>query len=1108
MRKRHPQTAFPALAGLLALAAGLMAVDVEDTRFLTQPAISRTHIAFVYANDLWVAGLDGTDVRRLTSDLGVEFAPSFSPDGAWTAFSGQYEGNTDVYIVPTAGGVPRRLTWHPGQDVVQCFTADGKAVLFTSARQAFSDRFTQLYSVPVEGGFPERLGLPSVFRAALSPDGKRVAYNPNMDSFVQWKDYRGGLHSVIWVVNLADLSLENIPQPEGRSNDPNPMWVNDRVYFRSDRNGEFNLFSYDPKTRSVKQHTRYEDFPVLNASAGGGRIIYEQAGRLHLFDPRTESSVALKIGVATDLRELRPRYARGANWVRNADISPSGARAVVEFRGEIVTLPAEKGDPRNITNTAAGHERSPAWSPDGRKIAYFSDESEEYELVVGSQDGKGESRRYRLNGCGYYAGPAWSPDGKKLAYWDNSCSLYWVDLETGAVKKVASESMYNFALIPGPSSRLDWSPDSKWVAYTVGTSLYVEQVYLYSTEEDRSYPLTDGLAEATEPVFDASGKYLYFFASTDAAAAKQYLEMSVDDLKITNGIYIVALTKEAANPLAKESDEERGADKPASASPSEAKPSTPAKGGKPGPKEAPPAKSQAARFDLQGVERRIVHVPVRPAGYYSLTAGKAGELYYLEAPSDQGDEGPAGSALHKYDPKTQKDEVLLSNVAGYSLSADRKKILYVSQGQYFVTSLQPKPQPGQGRLPVEAIEVRVDPPAEWRQIFNEVWRINRDFFYDPRMHGADWAAMRKKYEAFLPHLACRADLTRLIQWLCSELRVGHHRTSGGDSLVEVRRVPVGLLGADYAVENGRYRFRKVFGGLNWNPRLRAPLSEPGCEVKAGEYLLAVNGRDLRPPANLFSYFENTAGKIVEITVGPDPDGENARTLQAVPVANEFALRNRDWVEGNIRKVAETTGGRVAYVWFPDTTPLAYQYFKRYYFPQADREAAIIDDRFNGGGQAADYIIDQLRRPLICYWAMRYGGDLKTPNASIQGPKVMLINETSSSGGDLLPWMFRKFKLGLLVGKRTWGGLVGILGTPVLMDGGIVTAPNIGIWTAEEGWVVENVGNPPDVEVEWTPADFAAGRDPQLEKAIAIALDELKKNPPQKPHRPPYPVKKR
>ncbi len=1099
MMSRYAKMFFFSVLGFLTVALALRAVDAQDTRFLSQPAISRTHISFVYANDLWVADLEGRNVRRLTSDLGIESVPAFSPDGVWVAFSGQYDGNTDVYITPTAGGVPKRLTWHPGLDLVQGFTPDGKAVLFASQRQAFSDRYLQLFTVPVSGGFPEMLKIPQAFRAAVSPDGKRVAYNPNPDSFLQWKGYRGGMNSVIWIVKTDDLSQERIPQPEGRSNDPNPMWIGDSVYFRSDRNGEFNLFSYDPKTRAVRQVTHHRDFPIVNASAGGGKIIYEQAGALYVFDPGTESSDRLKIGIGADLSELRERYAKGAAWIRNGDLSPSGARAVLEFRGEIITVPAEKGDPRNITGTPAAHERAPAWSPDGKSIAYFSDESGEYELVVRSQDGKGEPRRYRPDGAGYYANPTWSPDSRKIAYWDNSSSLYWIDLQTAVSKKVASASLLSFG--PVGSNRLSWSPDSKWIAYTISPALQIERVYLYSTEEDRSTPLTDELAEASDPVFDASGKYLTFFASTDAGAAKQYLEMSVDDLSITNAIYVVALTREAVNPLAKESDEEKGSEPPAKAG--EQKP------GDEKAKDAASPSSQEVKIDFQGIERRIVSIPVPPAGYFSLTAGEAGQVYYLEAVPELGvGRGQAGSTLHKYDTKSRKDEVQLSNVGSYQLSADKKKLLYVSQGQYYITSLLPKPQSGQGRLNVETVEVRIDPPAEWRQIFNEAWRINRDFFYDPHMHGVDWTGIKRKYEEFLPHLACRADLGRLIQWMCSELCVGHHRTFGGDSLVSTKKISVGLLGADYAVENGRYRFRKVYGGLNWNPGLRAPLGEPGCEVKPGEYLLAVNGRDLRPPTNVYSLFENTSGKIVEIKVGPNPDGMDSRTLQVVPEAEEFPLRNRDWIERNMKRVEAATGGRAAYVWFPDTTPVSYQYFKRYFVPQADRDAVIIDDRYNGGGQAADYIIDQLRRPLICYWAMRYGADLKTPHASIQGPKVMIINEEAGSGGDLLPWMFRKFKLGSLVGKRTWGGLVGVLGFPVLMDGAQVTAPNLAIWTPEEGWVVENIGVPPDIEVEWTPADFAAGRDPQLEKAIEIVLEELKTHPPQKPRRPAYPVKNR
>ena len=460
--------------------------------------------------------------------------------------------------------------------------------------------------------------------------------------------------------------------------------------------------------------------------------------------------------------------------------------------------------------------------------------------------------------------------------------------------------------------------------------------------------------------------------------------------------------------------------------------------------------------------------------------------------------------------KSRKAETIAPDVDGYEVSFDGKKLLTKVKDSWSVGAAgkkgDGKPGEGDGRLKIDAVQVRVDPRAEWPQIFDEVWRINRDYFYDPGMHGRDWKAVKAKYAPFLPWLSSRGDLTRLIQWMCSELAVGHHRTSGGDVFDEATPVPGGLLGADYEVASGRYRFKEVFGGLNWNPELRAPLSEPGVEVKAGEYLLAVNGKELAPPENLYARFEAAAGKIVEITVGPTPDGKGSRSLSVVPVASEAALRNRDWVEGNLAKVEKATGGRVAYVYVPNTAGLGHTYFKRYFYPQAWKDAIIVDERFNGGGSVADYYIEALRREPIAWWTFRYGDDMKTPSASIQGPKVMLIDETAGSGGDLLPWMFRKFKVGTLVGQRTWGGLVGILGFPVLMDGANVTAPNLAFWAPEEGFGVENVGVPPDVDVEQTPADVIAGHDPQLERAIAIVLEQLKKSPPQAPKRPPFPVR--
>jgi tricorn protease len=1072
---------------LVGASPALLGVDVMNTRLLSQPAISSSHVAFIYANDLWVANLDGTGARRLTSDEGIESNPVFSPDGKMLAFSAQYEGNIDVYVVPVEGGVPRRLTWHPGADLVQCFTPDGSAVLFTSPREVFTTRYTQLFKVTVNGSGPEeKLKIPNAARAGYAPDGTRIVYNPLSQVFTQWKNYRGGTVSTLNIIQLSDYAVEKIPQPKERCNDTDPMWLDNMIYFRSDRNGEFNIFSYDTKSKAIKQLTNHADFPVIAASAGGGRIIYEQAGYLSILDPRSGKATKLTVGAAADLLETRPRFAKGFRWVRDASISPTGARAVIEFRGEIVTVPAEKGDPRNISNTPGANERAPVWSPDGKQIAYLSDDSGEYQLCVQSQDGKGEVKKYRLTGAGFYETPDWSPDSQKISYVDNSRTLYWVDLKSGACKKIGSDY-----LMGAGRMQHSWSPDSKWIAYTRNDQVYIQIVYIYALDQDKSFAVTDGLSEVSQPVFDAGGKYLYFLGSTDAGPVKQWFDLSAADMRMTSSLYLVVLRKDTPSPLAKESDEEKGVQK-------EEKP-----------REAPAAPAQPFTIDFDGIQYRILDLPIPAGEYTNLQAGAASQIFFLKTVAD-GPAGAGGAELHRYDLTKRKDDNLLSGVRGFQISADAKKILIMQRDSMSIVAVPSAERipPGQGRLNIDAVEVQVDPRAEWQQIFNEAWRINRDYFYATNMHGVDWNAMKQKYAVFLPDLAVRGDLNRVIQWMCSELGVGHHRVGGGDTIYEPKSVPGGLLGADYAIENGRYRFKKIYGGLNWNPGLRSPLTEPGVDVKEGEYLMAVNGQDLRPPVSVYKPFENTSGKIVELSVGPNPDGSGARTVKVVPVANESALRNRDWVEGNIKKVDQATGGRVAYVYVPNTSTQGHTYFKRYFYPQSYKDAIIVDERFNGGGLVADYYIDHLRKPVISYWNMRYGADLKTPGASIQGPKVMLIDETAGSGGDLLPWMFRKFKLGQLIGKRTWGGLVGTLGFPVLMDGGSVTAPNLAIWTPEEGWTVENAGVPPDIEVEQTPADVIAGKDPQLEKAIQVIMDELKKNPSQEPKRPPYPVKVR
>ena len=1114
MMRRYFQVG--ALAIGLATGSARSAPDVKDTRLVSQPAASARNIAFVYAEDLWIANPDGTNPRRLTSDAGVESNPSFSPDGNWIAFSAQYDGNTDVYLLPVTGGAPKRLTTHPAADIVRGWEPDGSAILFGSNRHVFTSRHQQLFTVPVAGGMPNQLPIPNAWEASISPDGKMIAYCPHRDVTGQWKNYRGGTHSRIWVYDRATHAVEEIPQPEGRCNDLDPNWYGGKVVFRSDRAGEYNLFVYDPANKAVTQVTQFSDFPVLDIAVNGGSILFEQAGFLHRFDTAERKSVRVPVGLVTDLVEARSRFAKGGKYARGAAVSPSGARAAIEFRGEIVTVPAEKGDPRNLTNTPGTHERSPAWSPDGKWVAYFSDASGNYELHLAPQNGKGETRRVKLQGAGYYTNLVFSPDSTKATYSDQADTLYLLDIPTGTVKKIAES--------PDGRSRgqknSSWSKDGKWIAFATDTRAKISRVQIYSVAEDKVYPVTDGLTEAAEPVFDASGKYLYFAGSTETGLSKHgFMQSSADSQRPKFTLNLVVLRKDLPSPFTRESDEEKG-ESPASGGPGASQPAGSAGSPVAGPNGPPPVGAGAppvkkamepVKIDFDGIEQRILSIPLAAGNHSGLQAGGPGQLYFLTRAEGggRGGAGPdAGATLRRYDLEKRKDETIQSGVGGYALTHDTRKMIYSTPaGTWHIVPSGPgvpgAPGAGPKSLNIEAIEVKVDPEQEWRQIFHEAWRINRDFFYDPTMHGADWPAVEKKYEQFLPHLTNSGDLYRVIKWMLSELCVGHSYHTPGERLVERKAVPGGLLGADYEAVNGRYRFKKIYGGLNSTEELRSPLTAPGVNAKEGEYLLAVRGVNLAAPAEVYSLFENTAGKGIEITVGPNPDGTGSRTVTVVPLANEYPIRNLDWVEGNLRKVHKATGGKVAYIYVPDTAAMGLTYFKRYFYPQIDKQAVIVDERSNSGGWIADYYIDHLRKPALSRWAPRYGTDWRTPSAAIHGPAVMIIDEGAGSGGDMLPWMFRQLKLGPLVGKRTWGGLVGIGGFPGLMDGGTVTAPNFAIWT-KDGFIIENEGVAPDIDVDQKPADVIAGKDPQLDKAIEVILAELAKNPPKGDVRPAYP----
>ncbi|CAH1001687.1 Tricorn protease [Neolewinella maritima] len=1073
---------------LLFIWAGMLHAQ---TRLLSDPAISAEHIAFAYAGDLWVADRDGTNPRRLTIGDGPETHPVFSPDGKTLAFTGNYDGNLDVYTVPVAGGIPQRLTWHPDPDEVQAFAPDGQSVLFTSKRYVFTNRFNQLYTIGLIGGRETPLNIPTASQADYSADGSHIAYTPLGDRSGMWKNYRGGTVSRIWLFSTADSSVVEVPKPETSSNDNYPQYLDGKLYFRSDRNGEYNLYVYDPASGSVAQLTEFADFPVISLQAGAGAVVFEQAGYLHVYDPGSGTHERLDITVRADVLDVRPRYVTGGDHVRSAGVSPSGTRLVFDFRGEILTAPADEGDVQNLTQTPGAHETYPAWSPDGRTVAYFSDASGEYALHLRTAQTQ-NTRTVDLDGTGFYAHIHWAPDGKHLAFVDNGRNLYVLEVSSGQVIKVDQDVLY----YPGAYRDLfgSWSHDGQWMAYSKIMGTNFERAYVYSVADGQSRPVTDELVNVTEPTFDPSGKYLYLTASTDAGPVVNWFQQSSNDMQATNSIYLLTLQEDVISPFFHRNDvEEPSEDEQYEAALKKEKADDAAD--TEDEKDTTTSDPGPLRIDFDGLDTRIVHLPLPNGNYSNLAAPSEGKLLFLQATD-------AGSMLHSY---SLEDREATEHIPAnwFEVTANGKKAFVGSFGRWGVTSLD-APSLEDLKSPDDyGLAVKIAPRAEWKNIFDEMWRVNRDYFYDPNMHGVDWDAMKAKYEPFLADVMTTDDLYRVMRWMGSELGVGHHRFGGqGEPLREAERVPGGVLGADYTVANGRYRFAKIYGGLNWNEELASPLTEPGVDVQVGDYLLAVNGEELMGEDNLFRLFERTAGTIVELTVGPNADGSDSRRVKVTPVEDEYALRNRDWVEGNLRKVNEATDGRVAYVYVPNTGGGGFEYFKRYFFPQVDKQAIIVDERFNGGGQIADYYIELLMRPYQNSWTYRYGADQHAPVASIQGPKVLLVDETAGSGGDLFPYLWRQNELGTMIGKRTWGGLVGVLGYPEFIDGGSVTAPNVAFWD-KDGYRVENEGVAPDIVVEQYPKEVMAGRDPQLERAIAEVLRQLEEAPVAVPERPAF-----
>ncbi|MDD5562656.1 MAG: PDZ domain-containing protein [Thermoanaerobaculaceae bacterium] len=1081
-----------------ALGIGAAAATTPTPLLLRSPSVSATQIAFAYGGEIWTVPRAGGEAVRLVTGSGRLSGPIFSPDGAMIAYTGEFDGNVDVYVVAASGGEPRRLTYHPGADVALAWTPDGR-VAFRSPRASVADP-EQLYTVPVAGGFPTEVPLPRVEEASYSPDGSHLAYEPNFQWEPAWKSYRGGQTATIWIADLADSSVVAIPQ-EKNSNDRNPMWVGDTVYFLSDRNGPVSLFAYDLRTRTVRQVVANGGLDIGSASAGPGAIVYEQFGSVHLLDLASGENRTVPVRVAADMPQLRPHLLAldPVKDVLAAGISPTGQRAVFEAHGEIVTVPAEKGDIRDITNTVGAAERDPAWSPDGARIAYFSDESGEYALHVRRQDGLGDVQKIALGQPpSFFYEPTWSPDGKKIAYNDKRLNLWVVDLEHPVPVRVDTDRFDS----PAHEFDVRWSPDSRWLAYTKQLPSQLRAVFVYSLAGGKATQVTDGMSDALYPVFDRGGKYLYFTASTDMGLTAGWLDMTSIGHPVTRSVYAAVLAKDVPSPIPPQSDEEKGKD----ADKEEKDAAAPADGKKVDAKTKDGKTEAAAKveIDFAGLDQRIVALPIPAKNYRGLWAGKEGALYLVAGPLVGGEDGPPTLTVSRFDLATRKTEPLLEGISAFALSANGEKMLYRMGPAWHIAAADKPPKAGDGALAMKEFKVWVDPKAEWAQMYREVWRIERDFFYDPHFHGLDLVAAETAYAPYLAGIASRDDLTALFAEMTGNLTVGHMFVRGGAE-PKSDKVSVGLLGADYTVENGRYRIARVFSGENWNPDLQAPLTQPGVDVKAGEYLLAVNGRDVTTADNVYSFFLATAGKQTVIRVGPNANGQGARDVTVVPVASERNLRHLAWVEGNRRKVEELSGGKVAYVYLPDTADGGYTSFNRYFFAQVGKQAAVLDERFNHGGDLADYVIQYLNRPPMCRVMTREGEDYTEPVEAIYGPKVMIINQFAGSGGDAMPWYFRKAGIGPLVGVRTWGGLVGIGGYPLLMDGGRITAPRWAIYGLAGKWEVENEGIAPDVEVEQDPKLVREGHDPQLERAVQTVLDLLAKNPPPTFERPPYPV---
>jgi tricorn protease len=1069
-----------ALAVLATLAAfARPACALEDARLLRQPDIAGNTIVFVYAGDLWTVARTGGVAARLTSHEGVEQFPKISPDGRTVAFTAEYDGNVDVYTVPITGGEPRRLTWHPGGDQVAEWYPDGKAILFRSSRAMAPRRGGQFWKVGVDGGLEEKLALPTSGYASWSDDGTRLAFvAPSYDGRT-WKRYQGGNAPDIWLYDFAKDDSYKLTDFAGV--DEWPMWHGSKVYYTSDQGGRLsNLWCYDTKDKSRRQVTNYDQYDVKWPSVGADALVFENGGNLYVMDLPSEKATKVSVLVPDDKPATRPEQRNVAKWITDFDLSPGAKRVVLAARGEIFTVPAEHGDSRNLSNSPGSRERNPVWSPDGKWVAYLSDKTGEMEFWVVPADGGGPPRQVTHDGATFRYGARWSPDSKKLAFTDKTYTLWWADVATGRTTKVDQSETSEITDVA-------WAPDSKWLAYTRPSGSFRAQIRLYSLGSNHATTVSDDMSEDLSPAFDPKGRWLYFVSRRTFEPAYGRFELDYH-FTGTDKIYAASLVDTMGRPTPPLSDEE-GAKKEDEKKDDKKK----------------SADDADLHIDLDGLGRRVAELPI-PAGRYDGLAAFEDHIVYAALTGEINEDGPpAEVALHSFALDDQEDKTVIDGVAGdFAASADGKKLLYRKGEQFGIVGIDKENKVGDGKVATSPLMTLVDPKAEWAEMFDEAWRLERDFYYDPNMGGLDWKAVGARYRQLVPYAGHRSDMNYILGELIGELSTSHSYVGGGD-FPDVPKAPAGLLGVDWKLDGGRYKFARIYRARDWNSSVEAPLGVPGVNVEEGDVLLTVNGADVRAPENVYEAFVGTVGKRTRITVSSASDAGASRAYWVTPIADEVSLRLADWIAANRAKVDKATGGRVAYVYVPNTATQGIQEFAKQFYPQVEKDGIIVDERFNGGGLIPDFFIERLQRRTWSYWSSRDGKSFRTPSTAIDGPKCMLINEYAGSGGDCLPYYFRKAQLGPVIGKRTWGGLVGIGHDLPLVDGGSVTMPDFGFWDVDGKWAVENHGVDPDIEVENYPHLMAKGRDPQLERAIEYSLAELKAHPVVRPARPPYKV---